>query len=99
MQRLIPARKVLSETKYSLRRCFSQLAQKEPSSNNDDAAFPKMPSFDYSPPPYNGPSAAEIISKRKEYLSPSIFHFYNKPVSFILLYVFFEGFILIKFFR
>lgn len=40
-----------------------------------------MPPFDYSPPPYNGPSAGEILAKRKAYLSPSVLHFYNKAVS------------------
>lgn len=84
MQRFV-ARRVLSETS-SLRlpqRCFvSQLAQKEESSPNKSVTFlPKMPPFDYSPPPYNGPSADEILAKRKTFLSPSLFHLYNKPVS------------------
>ncbi|OMO55243.1 Aminotransferase class-III [Corchorus olitorius] len=42
-----------------------------------------MPPFDYSPPPYTGPSADEILSKRKQYLSPSLFHFYNKPLNIV----------------
>ncbi|CBI18070.3 unnamed protein product, partial [Vitis vinifera] len=42
-----------------------------------------MPPFDYSPPPYNGPSAADILQKRKQYLSPSIFCFYNQPVNIV----------------
>ena len=91
MQRLISpaARRVLSETnKCSLRwqgrRCFSQVAQKEAEADNNDVVVPKMPPFDYSPTPYTGPSAEEILSKRKQYLSPSLFHFYNKPVSFFI---------------
>lgn len=84
MQRFA-ARRVLSETN-SLRlpqRCFfSQLAQKEESSLSEHETFlPRMPPFDYSPPPYDGPSADEILAKRKTFLSPSLFHLYSKPVS------------------
>ncbi|XVF37444.1 hypothetical protein REPUB_Repub20aG0008300 [Reevesia pubescens] len=93
MQRFIPAttRRLLSETKYySLRYwqrqqrcCFSQVAQNQVDNNNDGFVVPKMPSFDYSPPPYTGPSADEILSKRKAYLSPSLFYFYNKPLHLV----------------
>ncbi|CAN6346470.1 unnamed protein product [Urochloa humidicola] len=44
------------------------------------AALPKMPGFDYTPPPYNGPRAEEIFRKRAEFHSPSLFHFYDRPV-------------------
>lgn len=86
MQRFV-ARRVLSETN-SLRlpqRCFfSQLAQMEESSPNENETFlPKMPPFDYSPPPYSGPSADEILAKRKTFLSPSLFHLYNKPLNVV----------------
>lgn len=86
MQRFA-ARRVLSETN-SLRlpqRCFfSQLAQKEESSLNEHETFlPRMPPFDYSPPPYDGPSADEILAKRKTFLSPSLFHLYSKPLNVV----------------
>ncbi|KAK8556497.1 hypothetical protein V6N13_064526 [Hibiscus sabdariffa] len=84
MQRFVPVRRLLSETKYSLRiqrRCFSQVAQNEV--DNNDGFVPKMPSFDYSPPPYTGPSANEILSKRKEYLSPAMFTLYSKPLNIV----------------
>ncbi|KAL1563184.1 glycine transaminase [Salvia divinorum] len=45
--------------------------------------LPKMPPFDYTPPPYSGPTAAEILAKRREFLSPSMFHFYGKPVNIV----------------
>jgi alanine-glyoxylate transaminase/(R)-3-amino-2-methylpropionate-pyruvate transaminase len=35
------------------------------------------------PLPYDGPSAAEIARKRAEYLSPSLFHFYSKPLNIV----------------
>lgn len=44
--------------------------------------IPRMPSFNYVPPPYDGPRAAEILKKRSEFLSPSMFYFYKKPVIF-----------------
>ncbi|KAL9675557.1 hypothetical protein QQ045_003759 [Rhodiola kirilowii] len=44
---------------------------------------PKMPPFDYSPPLYDGPSAEEILRKRKEFLSPSMFHLYDKPLHLV----------------
>lgn len=49
----------------------------------DDSVFPKLPPFDYTPPPYTGPTAAEILAKRKEFLSPSMFYFYDKPVNIV----------------
>ncbi|KAK3227456.1 hypothetical protein Dsin_007318 [Dipteronia sinensis] len=80
------ARRALSETN-SLRFhrcCFSRLAQKEEVvENNNEGFLPKLPPFDYSPPPYTGPSAAEILAKRKTYLSPSLLHFYNKPLNIV----------------
>ncbi|KAI3474265.1 hypothetical protein Pfo_029053 [Paulownia fortunei] len=47
------------------------------------STIPKIPPFDYTPPPYTGPTAAEILTKRKEFLSPSMFYFYNKPVNVV----------------
>lgn len=45
--------------------------------------LPRMPPFDYSPPPYDGPSADEILAKRKTFLSPSLFHLYSKPLNVV----------------
>ncbi|XP_062172517.1 alanine--glyoxylate aminotransferase 2 homolog 2, mitochondrial-like [Alnus glutinosa] len=67
-------------------RCFSQLAHSHTQSalkENDDFLVPKMPHFDYTPPPYTGPSTAEISKKRKEYLSPSIFHLFKNPLNLV----------------
>lgn len=47
------------------------------------AAAPRMPAFDRVPLPYDGPSAADIARKRAEYLSPSLFHFYSKPLNIV----------------
>ncbi|KAJ0027539.1 hypothetical protein Pint_35007 [Pistacia integerrima] len=88
MQRFV-VRRILSETNSTnsqrCNRCFfSQLVRKQETPLNDNEVFlPKMPPFDYSPPSYTGPSADEILAKRKTYLSPSLFHFYNKPLNVV----------------
>lgn len=45
-----------------------------------EAAAPSLPPFDYQPRPYNGPRADQVFEKRKKFLGPSLFHFYQKPV-------------------
>lgn len=44
---------------------------------------PQLPEFDYQPKPYNGPLADDVLMKRKKFLGPSLFHYYQKPVSTI----------------
>ncbi|KAL2500397.1 Alanine--glyoxylate aminotransferase 2-like protein 3 [Forsythia ovata] len=50
---------------------------------NDAGIIPDMPPFDYTPPRYTGPDADEIMRKRREFLSPSMFCFYKKPVNIV----------------
>ncbi|KAG5582221.1 hypothetical protein H5410_052848 [Solanum commersonii] len=78
MQRFVTARaKWVGELRGLSQRCYSQFGLA--SQKDDDMIInPRMPHFDYSPPPYNGPSADEILRKRKEFLSPSMFYFYEK---------------------
>ncbi|KAJ8570912.1 hypothetical protein K7X08_037884 [Anisodus acutangulus] len=67
-------------------RCYSQLGlatSKKVEDDDDMIINPSMPHFDYSPPPYNGPSADEILNKRNGFLSPSMFHFYEKPLNLV----------------
>ncbi|KAL8517115.1 hypothetical protein ACS0TY_015364 [Phlomoides rotata] len=64
------------------RRGYSQSAD-ACAAADDVSLFPKLPPFDYTPPLYEGPTAAEILAKRKEFLSPSMFYFYNKPVNVV----------------
>ncbi|KAL4189848.1 hypothetical protein AMTRI_Chr08g209080 [Amborella trichopoda] len=45
--------------------------------------IPEMPPFDYKPTPYEGPSMAEILQKRKEFLNPCMFYFYRKPLNIV----------------
>ncbi|KAM7501740.1 hypothetical protein LguiB_000644 [Lonicera macranthoides] len=76
MQRLF-ARAVSSRDLQGKFRNFSSPA------HSDEVIVPKMPPFDYTPPPYTGPPAEEILKKRKHYLSPSIFHLYKKPLNLV----------------
>ncbi|XWS44861.1 hypothetical protein CRYUN_Cryun15aG0086000 [Craigia yunnanensis] len=48
-----------------------------------DDAPPQLPWFDYQPKPYNGPSADEILEKRKKFLGPSLFYYYQKPLNIV----------------
>lgn len=55
------------------------------------SAKPELPGFDYQPKPYKGPFADEVLQKRKKYLGPSLFYYYQKPVSLFSLLVYWDG--------
>ncbi|XP_011025633.1 PREDICTED: alanine--glyoxylate aminotransferase 2 homolog 1, mitochondrial-like isoform X1 [Populus euphratica] len=44
---------------------------------------PQLPPFDYQPKPYRGPLADEILQKRKKFLGPSLFYYYQKPLNIV----------------
>ena len=44
---------------------------------------PDLPPYDYSPVPYTGPSAEEVLAMRQEFLSPALFHYYKKPLMIV----------------
>src|ERR1700721_2432211 len=44
---------------------------------------PTLPSFDYQPKPYTGPSADEGLALRKQYMNPGIFLYYKKPIMLV----------------
>lgn len=67
---------------------FSTAASSAPS----DVAPRQLPPFHYQPKPYNGPSADEILEKRKKFLGPSLFYYYQKPVRKTKLHFFFSRF-------
>ncbi|KAM7532067.1 hypothetical protein LguiB_035477 [Lonicera macranthoides] len=85
MMMMMMKRAISRRETQRLRRFFSPLAHTEESSSlsESDVFIPKMPPFDYSPPPYTGPTADQILRKRNEFLSPSMFYFYNKPVNVV----------------
>ncbi|KAL8160724.1 hypothetical protein V2J09_002261 [Rumex salicifolius] len=67
-----------------LKRVISRRFSSSSSSHAISAAQPpKLPSFDYEPKPYNGPSVAEVLRKRKQFLGPSLFHYYQNPLNIV----------------
>ncbi len=44
---------------------------------------PTLPPFDYTPQPYAGPSADEVLKLRKQYLNPGLFLYYKKPIMLV----------------
>ncbi|KAF3448864.1 hypothetical protein FNV43_RR09580 [Rhamnella rubrinervis] len=83
MQRFIARRVISGGESLPWKRCFSQAVQKQVPPRENGLDVPKLPPFDYSPPPYDGPSADEILAKRKQFLSPSMFYFYKKPLNVV----------------
>jgi len=41
---------------------------------------PVLPSLDYQPIKYGGPSAEEVLQLRKDFLNPGIFLYYKRPL-------------------
>jgi len=81
MQRLASSRRLLQAALAPARANSSlSTAAAAAAPENGAAAVPKMPAFGYTPPPYDGPRADEIFRKRAQFLSPSLFHFYDRPV-------------------
>ena len=44
---------------------------------------PTLPPFNHMPAPYTGPSKEEVLAMRQEFLSPALFHYYQKPVMIV----------------
>ncbi len=42
-----------------------------------------MPAFDYTPPVYTGPSGAEVLATRREYVNPAVFTLYRQPLMIV----------------
>ncbi|PSS30265.1 Alanine--glyoxylate aminotransferase 2 1 like [Actinidia chinensis var. chinensis] len=43
----------------------------------------ELPPFDYTPKQYEGPLADQLLAKRKKFLGPSLFHYYQKPLNIV----------------
>jgi alanine-glyoxylate transaminase / (R)-3-amino-2-methylpropionate-pyruvate transaminase len=44
---------------------------------------PDLPPYNYTPRPYTGPSAEEVLALRKEFLNPALSLFYRKPMMIV----------------
>jgi alanine-glyoxylate transaminase/(R)-3-amino-2-methylpropionate-pyruvate transaminase len=42
-----------------------------------------LPPFDYTPAPYAGPCAEEVLAKRRQFMNPGIFLYYKKPIMIV----------------
>jgi len=51
--------------------------------NNALLEAPQMPPCEFTPPPYEGPSRAEVIAMRKQFTNPAIFHIYSDPLMIV----------------
>ncbi|KAH7672541.1 alanine-glyoxylate transaminase / (R)-3-amino-2-methylpropionate-pyruvate transaminase protein [Dioscorea alata] len=65
------------------RRAFSKLAEAEVLPVESSGIIPRMPPFDYSPPPYAGPPTSEILRKRTQFLNPTMVHLYKNPLNVV----------------
>ncbi|NES79629.1 MAG: aminotransferase class III-fold pyridoxal phosphate-dependent enzyme [Okeania sp. SIO1H6] len=55
--------------------------------------IPSLPSYDYQPKLYNGPSLQEVAHLRREYINPVVSTYYQKPIMIVegsMQYVFDE---------
>ncbi|KAK7358928.1 hypothetical protein VNO77_00869 [Canavalia gladiata] len=75
-----PLKRTIAIAKPNFRACFSSL---RPSAADNVASPPQLPPFDHQPHPYNGPSADEVLAKRKTFLGPSLFYYYQKPLNIV----------------
>ncbi|KAJ6842624.1 alanine--glyoxylate aminotransferase 2-like protein 3, mitochondrial-like [Iris pallida] len=83
MMRRFLSKRLLVNSHEGLKMGISGSAASTATEVENAVIVPKMPPFDYVPPPYNGPSAADIIKKRLQFLSPSLFCFYKKPLNVV----------------
>lgn len=44
---------------------------------------PTLPPFNYTPKKYTGPSADDVLKRRKQVLNPGIFLYYKKPIMLV----------------
>ncbi|KAJ0097772.1 hypothetical protein Patl1_27450 [Pistacia atlantica] len=82
LQRLILKRKLVLYGNYRRNLCSSVSAV--PSDGDSSSSLPhQLPPFDYQPKPYLGPSAEQVLEKRKRFLGPSLFYYYQKPLNIV----------------
>jgi alanine-glyoxylate transaminase/(R)-3-amino-2-methylpropionate-pyruvate transaminase len=44
---------------------------------------PALPAFAHQPKPYTGPSAADVLALRKQFMNPGLFLYYAKPIMLV----------------
>jgi hypothetical protein len=82
IRRLVSANGIFNGSKKRIGISMRAMTSVSAAESHEPAVLlPQMPAFDYKPQPYTGPLADEILKKRKQFLGPSNFYFYDKPVS------------------
>ncbi|KAJ7959909.1 alanine--glyoxylate aminotransferase 2-like 2, mitochondrial-like [Quillaja saponaria] len=79
MQRIF--RWVMPESERNFRRSLRFLSNIAVD-KEDASVIPKIPHFDYTPPPYTGPSTSDILKKREEYLT-CVSPLYSNPLNLV----------------
>lgn len=46
-------------------------------------AAPALPACDHEPRPYDGPSRAEVLALREQYVNPAVFTLYREPIMIV----------------
>lgn len=82
LQRQILKRSV-KESKAKLIICSSFSTAASASASAVATTPPQLPPFDHEPKPYTGPTADQVFQKRKQFLGPSLFHYYQKPLNIV----------------
>src|SRR6266850_1906573 len=49
----------------------------------ESSKSPVLPSTSHTPTPYTGPSAEQVLAKRKQFLNPGLFLYYKKPLMLV----------------
>ena len=44
---------------------------------------PTLPPTNHQPQKYTGPSAADVLAQRKQFMNPGIFLYYKNPIMFV----------------
>ncbi|PIN19543.1 Alanine-glyoxylate aminotransferase AGT2 [Handroanthus impetiginosus] len=82
MREILPRAFSAKPCRFTCYATASQSTLAQPCHENEPI-LPKMPPFDYTPPPYTGPSADEILAKRQQFLSPAVCHFFKNPLNLV----------------
>lgn len=70
----------MSEAKHTNLTSDSTLAR---GGDHAEMSMPALPEYDFSPAPYSGPSKADVLSMRREFLTPALITMYRDPLMIV----------------
>ncbi|XP_061376065.1 alanine--glyoxylate aminotransferase 2 homolog 2, mitochondrial-like [Gastrolobium bilobum] len=80
MQRHYCQRSVWNKIWWWQRRLFTTIARSDENGGN---LLPEMPHFNHTPAPYRGPSASDLLKRRKQYLATCVSPLYKNPLNLV----------------